>query len=97
MKKVIVTGVLGQDGANMCEFLLNETEHQVFGMMRRSANPNFGNTLGFKDNERFKFVYADLSDEISIDRLVKEVQPDYFINCAQLFAGKGLGLSKASS
>jgi GDPmannose 4,6-dehydratase len=82
MKKVIVTGVLGQDGANMCEYLLKETEHQVFGMMRRSANPNFVNTLAFKDNKRFKFVFADLSDEISIDRLVKEIEPDYFINFA---------------
>ena len=82
MKKVIVTGVLGQDGANMCEYLLKETGYQVFGMMRRSANPNYGNTLAFKDDKRFKFVFADLSDEISIDRLVKEINPDYFINFA---------------
>tara|TARA_Y100000310_G_scaffold339753_2_gene433441 strand:+ start:323 stop:1399 length:1077 start_codon:yes stop_codon:yes gene_type:complete len=81
-KKIIVTGVSGQDGANMCEYLLAETPHQVFGMVRRSSNPNFDNTLAFKNHERFKFVYADLSDEISIERLIKEVQPDYLINFA---------------
>jgi len=81
-KKVIVTGVLGQDGANMCEFLLKETDHEVFGMVRRSANPNYDNAFNFKTHERFKFVHGDLSDEISIERIVKEIKPDYFINFA---------------
>jgi GDP-D-mannose dehydratase len=35
MKKVLVTGTLGQDGANMCEFLLENTDHEVYGMIRR--------------------------------------------------------------
>ena len=53
-KKVLVTGILGQDGANMAEYLLSTTNHQVFGMMRRSANLNFINTKNFKDKENFK-------------------------------------------
>ena len=69
MTKVIVTGILGQDGANMAEFLLdNNTIHErfrkglgseieVYGMMRRSSNPNFINTHKFKNNDNFKFVY----------------------------------------
>jgi len=81
-KKVIVTGVLGQDGANMCEYLLRETDHQVFGMMRRSANPNFSNTRAFQNDKKFKFIYGDLTDEINIDRLIKEVEPDFLINFA---------------
>ena len=40
-KKILVTGVLGQDGANMCEYLLKDPEHKVFGMIRRVSNPNF--------------------------------------------------------
>ena len=81
-KKILVTGVLGQDGANMCEFLLKEPNHKVFGMMRRSANPNFKNTHAFKNHPNFSLVYGDLTDDVSIDKLVKEINPDYFINFA---------------
>ncbi len=81
-KKVIITGILGQDGANMAEFLLKNTDHEIYGMMRRSSNPNFINAKAFKDNPRFKFVFGDLGDEVSLDSLVKEIQPDYFINFA---------------
>ena len=88
MNKVIVTGILGQDGANMAEYLLNNTDCFVYGMMRRSSNPNFINCQAFINNSRFKLVYGDLSDSVSIDSLVKEIQPDYFINFgAQSFVG----------
>ncbi len=82
MKKVLVTGTLGQDGANMCEYLLENTEYNVFGMIRRAASPNFKNCKSFLDNPKFKLVYGDLTDEISISHLVKEIKPDYFINFA---------------
>ena len=82
MKKVIITGILGQDGANMAEHILLKTDLncKVYGMMRRSANPNFINTKKFKNHPYFEFVYGDLCDEISIDNIVKKIQPDYFIN-----------------
>lgn len=79
---ILVTGVLGQDGANMVEYLLRDTNDLVFGMMRRSANPNFENAKNFKDHPNFKFVYGDLTDDVSIDKLVREIQPEYFINFA---------------
>ena len=41
--KIIITGVLGQDGANMAEYLLANTNHEIYGVMRRSSNPNFIN------------------------------------------------------
>ena len=86
MKKVLVTGVLGQDGANMCEYLLRQREkgnrYKVYGMIRRSANPNFINCKSFLNDEDFQLVYGDLTDETSLDKLVKEIQPDYFINFA---------------
>jgi GDPmannose 4,6-dehydratase len=81
MKKVLITGILGQDGANMAEFLLKETNDiKVYGMMRRSSNPNFVNATKFKDHPRFKFVYGDLTDDVSIDLLVDNILPDYLIN-----------------
>jgi len=82
-KKILVTGILGQDGANMCEYLLNEVEDvKVFGMIRRVANPNYQNCENFLNHENFQLVYGDLTDEISISKLVQEVQPDYFVNFA---------------
>ncbi len=86
--KIIVTGILGQDGANMAEYLLKNTSAEIYGMIRRSSNPNFINCSKFINNSRFKLVYGDLSDSVSIDNLVREIQPDYFINFgAQSFVG----------
>jgi GDPmannose 4,6-dehydratase len=82
MSKVLVTGILGQDGANMAEFLLKETDHEVYGMMRRAANPNYQNVESFRNNKRFRLVVGDLTDEVSINELMKRVQPDYFVNFA---------------
>lgn len=57
-------------------------------MMRRSANPNYKNCSNFINNERFEFIYGDLSDSVSIDGVVQKIQPDYFINFgAQSFVG----------
>ena len=86
--KIIVTGILGQDGANMVEYLLKNTDAKIFGMIRRTSNPNFVNCQVFIRNERFKLVYGDLSDSVSLDNLVRDIQPDYFINfAAQSFVG----------
>jgi GDPmannose 4,6-dehydratase len=88
MKKVLISGFLGQDGANMAEYLLANTEHLVYGMIRRSANPNFTNVQNLLTNPRVKIVYADLTDSISMDRLIQEIKPDYFINLgANSFVG----------
>mgnify|MGYP006232589399 CR=1 FL=1 len=63
-KKILVTGILGQDGANMCEYLLNEVpDVKVFGMIRRVANPNYENCKSFLNNGNFQLVYGDLTDE----------------------------------
>ena len=82
MKKILVTGTLGQDGANMCEFLLEDPDNKVFGMIRRASCPNFENCQKFLDHPNFQLVYGDLTDEFSISKLVQEIQPDYFINFA---------------
>ena len=82
MKKILITGTLGQDGSNMSEYLLRDKRNKVYGMIRRSANSNFINCRGFLDNPNFQLVYGDLTDEVSIAKLVQEIQPDYFINFA---------------
>jgi|TARA_R100001163_G_scaffold57360_1_gene45285 GDPmannose 4,6-dehydratase len=81
-KKVLVTGITGQDGSNMVDYLLENTDHLVYGMARRSSNVNLSNCDTFIDNDRFQLVYGDITDSSSINNLVQEIQPDYFINFA---------------
>ena len=87
-KNVIITGVTGQDVSYMVDYLLNNTDYIIFGVRRRSSNPNLKNLEHNLTNPRLKFITADLSDSNSIDEIVKEIQPDYFINfAAQSFVG----------
>lgn len=87
-KKVIVTGITGQDGSYMLDYLLENTNHQIFGMVRRSSNLNTVNISHILENPRVQIVTADLSDSQSLDIIVKEINPDYFINlAAQSFVG----------
>ena len=88
MKKVIVTGITGQDGSYMVDYLLKHTNHFIYGIRRRGANPNLDNIKHNLNNPRFKIIIADLADSSSIDEAVKKVSPDYFINfAAQSFVG----------
>jgi GDPmannose 4,6-dehydratase len=87
-KKIIVTGVTGQDGSYMADFLLANTNCEVYGMVRRSSKPDLSNIKSASQNPRFHFVTGDLSDANSIENLVREINPDYFINFAsQSFVG----------
>ena len=87
-KKIIITGVTGQDGSYMVDFLLKNTDYQIIGIRRRSSNPNLENIKHNLYNTRFKLIIADLSDSNSIDEIVKDIKPDYFINfAAQSFVG----------
>jgi len=88
MKKVLITGILGQDGASMAEYLLKNTDYKIYGVMRRTSNPNFVNCQSFINHPRVSLVYGDLCDSVSIPNLVQDIMPDYFINfAAQSFVG----------
>jgi len=79
-KKVLITGILGQDGSNMAEYLLNNTDNLIYGMQRRSGTPNLDNIKSFIAHDRFSLVDGDLTDSASISDLVMRIQPDYLIN-----------------
>jgi GDPmannose 4,6-dehydratase len=88
IKKVIVTGVTGQDGSYMLDYLLENTDYKLYGITRRSSNINLKNISHLVNNPRVELVTGDLSDSQSIDNLVREIKPDYFINLgAQSFVG----------
>ena len=89
MKKALVTGVSGQDGAYLSDYLLN-LGYQVYGALRRTSNLNrerfdFFNLL---DNNRFKLIELDLMDYSSIQSFFKNNQVDEVYNlAAQSFVG----------
>ena len=87
-KKVIITGVTGQDGSYMADYLLEETDYDIYGVVRRASTNNHHNIKHLINNPRFKIITGDLTDSQSIDNIVREIQPDYFINlAAQSFVG----------
>jgi GDPmannose 4,6-dehydratase len=88
IKKVLITGVTGQDGSYMADYLLEVTNYEIYGMVRRASTNNFHNIKHLLENPRFKLITGDLTDSQSIDNIVREVSPDYFINlAAQSFVG----------
>jgi GDPmannose 4,6-dehydratase len=86
MKTALITGVTGQDGSYLAEFLL-EKGYKVHGIKRRSSSFNtaridhiYENSLVNKNH--FYLHYGDLSDSSSMTRIIKEVQPDEIYNLA---------------
>ena len=89
MKKAIVTGVTGQDGAYLVDFLLNNN-YQVFGTYRRTSSVNFWRLeeLGVLGHENFQLVEYDITDLSSSIRLLDRIQPCEIYNlAAQSFVG----------
>lgn len=88
MSKILITGVTGQDGSNMVRYLLKNTDHIIYGAVRRLSVPNHKNISDIKDT-RFIKVNLDLLDQQSIYNCVKKINPDYIINfAAQSFVGE---------
>jgi len=79
---VVVTGVTGQDGSNMCDYLLANHDIQIYGGVRRISVPNYDNIQHLKNNKNFILFNFDLSDPYSIRNAIMDIQPDYFINFA---------------
>lgn len=88
-KVVFITGVTGQDGSHMIDYLLKNTDYMIFGGVRRLSVSNHANLKHIDwSNNRFALVNFDLSDAHAINAIVKELKPDYFINlAAQAFVG----------
>jgi GDPmannose 4,6-dehydratase len=86
MKKALVTGITGQDGAYLAEFLLDK-KYEVHGIKRRSSLINTDRIDHlYKDpheqDSKFLLHYGDLTDATSLIRIIQEVQPDEIYNLA---------------
>ncbi|MFV9474472.1 GDP-mannose 4,6-dehydratase [Advenella sp. RU8] len=84
MKKALITGVTGQDGSYLAEFLL-EKGYQVHGIKRRASSFNTQRVDHIYqdphvDNQNFILHYGDLTDSSNLTRILQEVQPDEVYN-----------------
>ncbi len=79
MKTALITGITGQDGSYLAEFLL-EKGYEVHGITRRASISNTGRIDHIKD--KLTLHNSDLSDSLSLVRIIKEVQPDEIYNLA---------------
>jgi GDPmannose 4,6-dehydratase len=87
-KKVLITGVTGQDGSNLVRHLLKNTNHLIYGSIRRLSVINHENIADIKD-PRFSLINLDITDQQSIINNMKIIVPDYVINfAAQSFVGE---------
>ena len=87
MSTIILTGVTGQDGSHMADYLLKNTKHKIYGGVRRLSVPNHKN-IEHINSDRFELINLDLNDTHSIEENIFHLKPDYFINfAAQSFVG----------
>ncbi len=77
--RALITGITGQDGSYLADFLLDKG-YEVFGMVRRSSTETFGRIDHLLD--RITFIQADLLDQASLVQAMEEARPDEIYNLA---------------
>jgi GDPmannose 4,6-dehydratase len=86
-KRALITGITGQDGSYLAELLL-EKGYEVFGLVRRSSSvsrsriDHLTRTTGAEPGKHIHLHYGDMNDGISLNRIVREVEPDEVYNLA---------------
>ena len=86
MKKALITGITGQDGAYLAEFLLNKG-YEVHGIKRRTSLFNTQRIDHIYEDphipdRHLHLHYGDLTDSMNIIRIIKEIEPDEIYNLA---------------
>ncbi len=82
--KAMITGITGMVGSHLADFLLANTQWDVYGVCRwRSPLDNVDHLLGRANRkDRLYFQYADLNDEISLVKAIRSIRPDYIFHLA---------------
>ncbi|MDP2812697.1 MAG: GDP-mannose 4,6-dehydratase [bacterium] len=87
MKKALITGITGQDGAYLAKLLLGK-EYKVYGLVRRIVNRDFSNLVYLGIEKDIEYIDGDLTDEASLIHVVKTIRPDEIYHlAAQSFVG----------
>ena len=79
VKRALITGIAGQDGSYLSEYLLG-LGYEVFGIVRRNSTPE--NQISRIDDLAVKTFYGDMTDQASLERVLREVQPTEIYNLA---------------
>src|SRR6476646_3640601 len=85
MKRALITGITGQDGSYLAEFLLGKPDYEVHGLVRRSSSLNRQRidhlfTYDPSVRDRLHLHYADLADASSLSAVMDQVRPDQVYN-----------------
>ena len=80
MKKAIVTGISGQDGAYLAKLLLSNN-YKVFGIVRTNSK-SFSNLEYLKINNDIEFVKCDLLNINAVENIINDINPDEIYNLA---------------
>jgi GDPmannose 4,6-dehydratase len=80
-KKALITGITGQDGSYLAEFLL-EKGYEVIGMVRRSSTVNFDRIAHLQEMDKLEIVQGDLLDQMSLIDILGDHRPDEVYNLA---------------
>lgn len=78
-KKVIISGITGQDGAYLAEFLIKKN-YKVYGIVRRSSNDNLTRLNQLSITKKINFLYSDLQEHQKITNFIKIIKPQLFFN-----------------
>ena len=81
MKKAFITGIAGQDGSYLAEHLY-ALGYEVHGIIRRNSTPEHQESRISYLDDKIKTYYGDLLDQSSLDRLLRDIQPDEIYNLA---------------
>ena len=81
MKKAFITGIAGQDGSYLAEHLY-ALGYEVHGIIRRNSTPEHQESRISYLDDKIKTYYGDLLDQGSLDRLLRDIQPDEIYNLA---------------
>lgn len=97
MKKALITGITGQDGSYLAEFLL-EKGYKVHGIIRRSSTPNTERIKHLIKKNLIILHEGDLADSANIIKIIKEVKPDEIYNlAAQSHVGTSFEMAEYTS
>lgn len=84
MTKALITGITGMVGSHLADFLLENTDWDIFGICRwRSPLDNVAHLIDYVNSKnRIFFEYGDLNDEISLITVINKIKPDYVFHLA---------------
>lgn len=96
-KTAFITGITGQDGPYLAQFLLSKN-YRVIGLVKRYSNLNLENLKFLNIHDQVELITGDITDENSINHVIKSIRPDEFYNlAAQSFVGVSWELNKLTT